>query len=52
MYYVRKMSFISYFQHLVVVRKREREQRSRRMILADDIPHSSTVEKMPGPVSP
>lgn len=34
MYYVRKMSFMSYFQHLVVVRKRGGEQRSRRMLLA------------------
>lgn len=33
MCYVRKMSFISYFQHLVVVRRREGEQR-RRLLLA------------------
>lgn len=45
MCYVRKMSFISYFQHLVVVRRREGEQR-RRLLLAAALLGG---KKTPGP---
>lgn len=41
------MSFISYFQHLVVVRKRERAEEQK-----DAISSSSAVEKTRGPFSP
>lgn len=40
------MSFVSYFQHLVVVRKRERAEEQK-----DAISSSSAVEKTPGPFS-